>query len=48
MNGHRRSRVAPLLATAVTVFSMSVPLPAHSAMQQVVAEANPNLRAAGP
>jgi manganese oxidase len=47
MNGHRRSRAVPLVIAAVVALSVSVPLPAHAAMQQVVAEPNPNLSAAG-
>jgi manganese oxidase len=47
MNGPRRSVVARLLTAAVIAVSVSVAVPAHSAAQQVVAEANTNLRAAG-
>jgi manganese oxidase len=47
MNGQRRPSLAPLAAVAVTVLSVSMPLPARAVMQQVVAEANPNLTAAG-
>jgi manganese oxidase len=44
---NRRSRLAPFVAAAVTAFSVSVPLPLRAVMQQMVAEANPNLTAAG-
>jgi manganese oxidase len=47
MNAYRHYRMAPLVAAAITALSVSAPLPAHALMQQVVAEANPNLRAAG-
>jgi manganese oxidase len=47
MDSQRRLWLAPLVAAAVTAFTVSAPHPAHAAMQQVVAEANPNLRAAG-
>jgi manganese oxidase len=47
MDAHRRLRVAPLAAAAVAALLVSVPLPAHAAMQHIVAEANPNLTAAG-
>jgi manganese oxidase len=47
MNGHRRSRVTPLVAAAIIAFAMTLPHPAHAAIQQVVAEPNPNLAAAG-
>ncbi|CAN5637094.1 hypothetical protein BH23GEM3_BH23GEM3_02790 [soil metagenome] len=47
MNGHRRPSLAPLIAAAVAAFSVSVPLPVRAVMQQIVAEANPNLTAAG-
>jgi manganese oxidase len=47
MDGHQISRVAPLVAAAVVAFSVSVALPARAVTQQVVAEANPNVSAAG-
>jgi manganese oxidase len=39
--------MAPLVAAMVAAFPITMPLPMQAAMQQVVAEANPNLAAAG-
>jgi manganese oxidase len=47
MNGYCRPGLAPLVAMAVTACASIVPLPARAVMQQIVAEANANLTAAG-
>jgi manganese oxidase len=47
MDAHRRHGVAALVAAAAATLSLSAPLPARPSVQQAVAEANANLRAAG-